>query len=79
MDEQKQSIKQKMISIAQSGNDEGLIQIIKDIIPQKPLVAETEWETIVNTITLDVTSSILRDLVDRLKFIREGGLHKNEN
>ncbi len=79
MEEQKQSIKQKMISISQSGNDEGFIQIIKDIIPQKPLVAKTEWETIVNTITLDVTSSILRDLVDRLKFIREGGLHTQDD
>ena len=74
-----QSIKQKMIEVAQSGNDDAILQIIRDITPQKPLVAKTEWETIVNTITLDVVSTILAGVVDRLKFIREGGLHdKNE-
>lgn len=73
--ENNQSIKQKMIAVAQGDFDAAIIQIIRDIVPQKPLVANTEWETIVNTITLDVTSSILRDVVNRLKFIREGGLH----
>ena len=74
-----QSIKQKMMAIAGKDNEEAIIQIIRDVIPQKPLVAKTEWETIVNAITLDVSGSIIRDVVDRLKFIREGGLHQNEN
>ena len=74
--EENQTIKQKMITLAQGGHDEAIVQIIKDVVPQTPLVADTEWQTIVNAITLDVTSSILRDVVDRLKFIREGGLHE---
>lgn len=78
MDETNQTVKQKMIALAQSGNDEAIIQLIKDVIPQTPLVADTEWRTIVNAITIDVTSSILRDVVDRLKFIREGGLHDEQ-
>lgn len=78
MDETNQTVKQKMIALAQGGNDEAIIQLIKDVIPQTPLVADTEWRTIVNAITIDVTSSILRDVVDRLKFIREGGLHDEQ-
>lgn len=77
MDEN-QSIKQKMIILAQGGHDEAIVQLIKDVIPQTPLVADTEWKTIVNAITLDVASSILRDVVDRLKIIREGGLHDEQ-
>jgi len=64
-----------MITVAQSGNDDAIVQIIRDVMPQKPLIGKDQWETIVNAVTLDVTSSILAGVVDRLKFIREGGLH----
>jgi len=75
MDELNQTLKQKMITVAQSGNDDAIVQIIRDVMPQKPLIGKDQWETIVNAVTLDVTSSILAGVVDRLKFIREGGLH----
>lgn len=75
MDELNQTLKQKMITVAQSGNDDAIVQIIRDVMPQKPLIGKDQWETIVNAITLDVTSSILAGVVDRLKFIRDGGLH----
>jgi len=73
--EENQTMKQKKISLATSPYADAIVEIIKDCIPQKPLVAGTEWETIVNSITLDVTSTLVRDLVDRLEAIRQGALH----
>ncbi len=74
--ENEQSLKQKKIALAQSEHAPVIIELIKDCLTQKPLVAKTEWETIVNAITLDAQSSILRGMVDLIDNIRKGSLHE---
>jgi hypothetical protein len=45
---------------------------------QTPIVAKTEWETIVNAITLEVQGTMLRSMVDYLEEIRKGILHEKK-
>jgi predicted secreted Zn-dependent protease len=74
--ENEQSIKQKKIALAQSEHASTIIELMKDIMPQTPLVAKTEWETIVNAVTLEVHGTMLRKMVDYLEEIRKGTLHE---
>lgn len=76
MDTTDQSLIQKKISLAQSEHAPVIIELIKDCMSRTELVADTEWKTIVNAITLDVQSSLLRSMVDHLDNIRKGGLHE---
>ena len=73
--ENEQSLKQKKIILAQSEHAPVIIELMKDCLTKSPLVAKTEWETIVNTITLDAQSTMLRAMVDLLEEIRKGKLH----
>lgn len=73
--ESEQSLKQRKIALAQSEHASTLVEIIKDCMPQTPLVAESEWKTIVNTITLDANGTLFRSVVDYLERIRRGELH----
>lgn len=75
-DGQDQSLKQKKIALATSEHASTIIELLKDCMPQTQLVGKTEWETIVNAITLDVHGTILRTVVDYLEDIRRGGLHE---
>lgn len=70
-----QSIKQQKIAFAQARNDGVLIAILKDCMEQTPLIADNEFKTLVNAITLDVQSNLLRRVVDYLEEIRTGSLH----
>jgi hypothetical protein len=72
MDEQ--SLKQRKISLATSEHSSTIVELIKDCIQQTPLVGKTEWETIVAAITLDVQSTMLRDVVDYIDRIKKGAL-----
>lgn len=74
--ENEQSIKQKKIALAQSEHAPVIIELMKDIMPQTPIVAKTEWETIVNAVTLEVHGTMLRKMVDYLEEIRKGKLHE---
>jgi hypothetical protein len=72
-----QSLIQKKIALAQSEHAPVIIELMKDIMSQIPLVDEkSEWKTIVNTITLDTQSTMLRAMVDYLEDIRKGVLHE---
>ena len=72
-----QSLVQKKIALAQSEHAPVIIELMKDIILQTPLVDEkSEWKTIVNAITLDTQSTMLRAMVDYLEDIRKGSLHE---
>lgn len=71
-----QSMKQKKIALAQSEHAPIVIELMKDCITQSPLVGDTEYKTLVNAITFDVQSEILRKMVDLLENIRQGGLHE---
>ena len=77
MDESNQSLVQKKIALAQSEHASTVIELMKDIMSKIPLVDEkSEWKTIVNTITLDTQSTMLRSMVDYLEDIRKGILHE---
>jgi hypothetical protein len=70
-----QSLIQKKITLAQSEHAPIIIELMKDIMSKIPLVDEkSEWKTIVNAITLDTQSTMLRAMVDYLEAIRKGSL-----
>lgn len=73
--ESEQSLKQRKIALAQSEHASIVAHIIRDCIPQTPLVTSSEWETIVNAITFDAYSSMVLNVVDYLDRIRKGELH----
>jgi hypothetical protein len=73
--EDNQSLVQKKIALAQSEHALIIIELMKDIMPKVPLVDDkSEWKTIVNAITLEVQSTMLRDMVDYLENIKNGSL-----
>ena len=71
-----QSMKQKKIALAQSEHASIVIELMKDCTQQSPLVGDDEFKTIVNAITFDVQSTMIRRMVDLLENIRSGGLHE---
>lgn len=75
MDETTQSLKQRKIALATSEHAPIIIELLKDCMPQPAIIAKTEWETIVNAITLDVHGTILRRMIDYMEEIRHGSLH----
>ena len=78
MDQNEQSLRQKKIALAQSEHASIIVEILKDCTTKMPLVADTEWKTIVSTLTLDAQSSLIREVVDYLERIRRGELHDKQ-
>lgn len=76
--EENLSLKQKKIALAQSEHAPIIIELMKDCISKTPIVDKTEWQTIVNAITLEVQGTMLRSMVDYLESIRNGALHNPE-
>ena len=76
MDENQQSIKQKKIALAQNPDAMVIIELMKDCLSKQELIAKTEWQTIVNAVTLDVESTMLRRMVDLIDSIKKGSLHE---
>lgn len=71
-----QTIKQLKIALANSQYAPIIIDLIKDCMPQISLVGKSEYETVVNAITFDVRSEIIRRMVDLLAEIRQGSMHE---
>lgn len=79
MSEHDQTLKQKKIALATSEHAPIVIELMKDIMSKIPLVdGNSHWKTVVNTITLDTQSTMLRDMVDLLENIRKGSLHEGK-
>lgn len=76
--EQEQSLKQKKILLAQSEHAPVIIELMKDCVNKTPIVADTEWQTIVNAITMEVQGTMIRNMVDYLEGIRQGQLHDKQ-
>ena len=70
------TLKQKKIALAQSEHASVIIELMKDCMSQTPIVDKTEWQTIVNAVTLEVQGTMLRTMVDLLEAIRLGSLHE---
>ena len=74
-----QTANQKKIALAQSEHAATIIELMKDCIDKTELVdRKSEWGTIVNTITLDAQSTMIRRMVDYLEEIRKGILHEQK-
>lgn len=68
-----QTIKQKMITFATSDNAPGAIELLKKCRTQlTSVVSGTEFQTLVNAITLEVESSLIQRLVVAIDNIRQG-------
>ena len=65
--ENEQSLKQKKIALAQSEHASVVVELMKDCMSKSPIIAKTEWETIVNAITLEVQGTLIRTMVDYLE------------
>jgi hypothetical protein len=76
MPEENQSLVQKKIALANSEQASVVIELLKDCMLHSPIVAKTEWETIVNAITLEVQGTMLKNMVDYLEDIRKGKLYE---
>jgi len=74
MNDSEQSLNQKKIALAQSEHAGTVIALMKDCISQTPLVADSQWATIVNTIKMDTESTMLRNMVDLIDRIKKGSL-----
>lgn len=73
-----QSLKQRKIAFAQSEHASILVELLKDCMGQGALIADTEFKTVVNAVTLEVQSNLLRRVVDYLDEIRSGSLHEGK-
>lgn len=72
-----QTANQRKIALAQSEHAGTIIELMKDCMDKTELIdRKSEWGTIVNTITLDAQSSMIRRMVDYLEAIRNGVLHE---
>jgi hypothetical protein len=68
-----QTIKQKMITFATSDNATGAIELLKKCRTQlTSVVSGTEFQTLVNAITLEVESNLIQRLVVAIDNIRQG-------
>lgn len=76
--EDNQNLKQKKIILATSEHAPIVIELMKDCMTKTPIVADTEWKTIVNAITLETQGTMLRTMVDYLERIRQGALHDEQ-
>jgi len=70
------TIKQKKIAFAQSEHVEVVLAILRECSTQGPLVGETEFETVVNAVTLDAQSNLMMKFINSIDFIKKGGLHE---
>jgi hypothetical protein len=70
-----QTLIQKKIALAQSEHASAIVELMKDCMVKTPLLGETEWQTIVNAITLDTQSNMIRAMVDLIEEIKQGTLH----
>jgi hypothetical protein len=78
MEETNQNLKQKKIALAQSENASVIVELMKDCMSTNPIIAKTEWETIVNAITLEVQGTMLKAMVDLIENIRQGSLYNQQ-
>jgi len=76
--EENQSLKQKKIALAQSEHASIIVELMKDCTSKRPLIADTEFKTLLNAITLEVEANMIRSMVDYIERIRQGELHEEK-
>ena len=76
MDETEQNLNQKKMALAASEHAPVIIELMKDCLTKSPIIADTEFKTLVNAITLEVQGTMMSTMVDYLESIRKNGLHE---
>ena len=74
-----QTLKQRKIALAQSEHATTIIELMRDCTSKSPIIAETEFKTLLNAITLEVEANMMRKVVDHIESIRRGSLHEQSN
>jgi len=69
-----QSIDQRKIAFAQGADIANVIQILREGADQRPLVGDTEYETVVNAVRLDAQSDLINKFINNIDSIKKGGL-----
>lgn len=69
------TLNQKKIAFANNpDNIEAVLAILKDAMGNPKLVGDSEFETLKNAITLDAQSELLMQFINKIDFIKSGGL-----
>lgn len=71
---QNETMMQKKARLAQGDLAPAAIEILKECMKQLPLVADSEFQTVVNAIRMDTQSDIIIEFIKRLEEIREQGI-----
>lgn len=73
---EEESLIQKKIALATSEHAPVIIELMKDCVTRSPILADTEFKTLVNAITLEVQGTMIKAMADHLENIRKGSLLK---
>lgn len=76
--ENEQSLKQKKIALAQSDLASVVFELMKDMRTQTPIIADTEWKTLLNAMTIEIESNLMVRVVDYIERIKKGELHEQQ-
>lgn len=72
-----QTLKQKKITFANSPEMvEAAIAILREHMQVGALVGKSEYETVVNAVTMDAQASLVLKLINSIDAIRNGSLHQ---
>ncbi len=73
MEANEQNIEQKKVSFANSEHYQGAIELLKQSLTQvTSLVGETEFKTVVNALTVEMETDLIRRFVVAINNIRTG-------
>lgn len=82
MDEQTpeaQSLKQKKIAFAQNADMvNAALAILREGMRHEKLVGDTEFDTLVNAITMDAQANMVIEFINVIEHIKNGGLLTTE-
>lgn len=70
-----ETLKQQKIALAQSEYSSIVVELMRDCTSKNPIIADTEFKTLVNAITLEVEANMMMRVVNYIEDIRKGSLH----
>lgn len=77
-DLQTQTMNQKKMLFANSGHLDTVILLLREASSHEKLVGDTEYETVVNAVTLDAQSDLIMNFINMIDSIKSGGLISSE-
>lgn len=75
---QTQTLNQKKILFANSGHLEAVLILLRECATKDKLVGDTEYETVVNAVTLDAQSDLIMNFINAIDSIKSGSLVNSE-